>query len=205
VDTDPGPEFWARQHDQLVVINAMDAAVQADPDRFTGLVPNGSGELTVRLVDPAAADEPAFAALLSDAATAGIAVTISPAPRPLAVLEHVMAEATRSIGQLGPVSAGAEWWIDSATATVRVRVAAAHAATMRAALGGDGDALVVEEVPIEEDMTAFPWPQRAPEPGWPVPDPPVAEAAGHTAATLAGPTARRGSRSRSTSTGTPCS
>ena len=66
-----------------------------------------------------------------------------------------------------------------------MRVAAAHAATARAALGGHGDALVVEEVPIEEGMTAFWWPQHAPEPGWPQPNPPVAEAAGQPAATLA--------------------
>jgi hypothetical protein len=85
---DPGPEFWARQHDQLVVIIEQ-------PDRFTGLTTNGSGHVVIHLVDPAAAEQDRFRALLQDAQREKIEVELAQGLRPLRELNQTMERPNR--------------------------------------------------------------------------------------------------------------
>ena len=162
---DPGPEFWARQSVQLVAINALRRWIDAHPDRFTGLTTNGSGHVAVHLVDPAAADQKRFRALLEDARRRGIEVELAKGRRPLRMLNEIMDDVVRGQVFTGvrPVSYG----IDVATATVQVTVAARAVDEARRACARYGGAVVVTAVDRSR-FTTLPG-SSEPREGWPVP------------------------------------
>jgi hypothetical protein len=165
VTDDPGPEFWARQHDQLVVINELQRLIDEQSDRFTGLVTNGSGHVVIHVVDTAVVEEERFRALLQVARREGIEVEVVPGLRPLRTLKRIMDDVIRGEVFAGarPVSCG----IDVATSTVQVTVAARAVEEARRACARYDGAVVV----IAVDRNAFgPLPGRRDSPaGWPVP------------------------------------
>jgi hypothetical protein len=164
VTDDPGPEFWARQHDQLVVINELRRLIDEQPDRFTGLTTNGSGRVVIHVVDLAAVEQERFRALLQDARREKIEIDVVPGLRPLRGLNRIMDDMGRGqVLGMRPVSCG----IDVATSTVQITVAARIVEEARRACARYDGAVVITAV----DRNAFgPLPGRRDSPaGWPVP------------------------------------
>ena len=162
---DPGPEFWARQHDQLVVINELRRLIDEQPDRFTGLTTNGSAHVVIHLVDPAAAEEDRFRALLQDAQREKIEVELVQGRRPLRLLKRIMDDVLcgQVFAGVCPVSCG----IDVATATVQVTVAERAVEEARRECGRYDGAVVVTAIDRSR-FTTLPGHSGSRE-GWPVP------------------------------------
>ena len=164
---DRGPEFWARQHDQLVVINALQRLIDEQPDSFTGLTTNGSVHVVIHLVDPTAADQAPFRALLQDARRENIEIALAQGLRPLRTLNQIMSDIVRSkiFTEVGVHVVGCG--IDVATATVQVTVAARSVADARRACARYDGAIVITAV----DRNAFGMlsRHRGSREGWPVP------------------------------------
>ena len=179
---DPGPEFWARQHDQLVVVNELQRLIDEQPDRFTGLTTNGSAHIVVHLVDPTAAEEDRFRALLQDAQRETIEVELVQGRRPLRLLNRIMSDIGR-----GKIFAAAGvhvigCGIDTATATVQVTVAARSVQDARRACARYDGAIVITAVD-RSALTLFHH-SRSRE-GWPVPSVPPASTIGQPVAAVA--------------------
>ncbi len=168
---DPGPEFWRRQHDQLVVINELRRLIDEQPDRFTGLTTNGSAHVVVHLVDPTAAEKDRFRALLQDARRENIAIELVQGLRPLRLLNQIMSDIGRGkiFAEVGVHVIGCG--IDTATATVQVTVAARSVADARRACARYGGAIVITAAD-RSGLTLFHH-SRSRE-GWPVPSVPPA-------------------------------
>lgn len=166
--TDPGPESWARQGAQLVVIDAMKSLIDAEPDRFTGVKTDTSARVTLYVIDPGVLDEPPFARLLVDADRERMAITIAPGVRPLRELNRIMDDILRTqpFESLGAFRAG--WWIDPPTGTVQVQVAEVAVEAVRAAFAGYGDAVVVLSVGPPDLTIRLPR-HSGSRAGWPVP------------------------------------
>jgi len=144
--TDPGPEFWARQARQLMVINAIQELIREEPDRYIGLSANGSAQVSVHVVDPSVRRDPRLAGLLEDARTAGIELTLVEGARSLRMLDGIMSEILRLEGPDRP-GVGTEFGVDPVTATVRIRVpAAGRPDAVRSRFAHHGDAVVVEVI-----------------------------------------------------------
>jgi hypothetical protein len=134
-----------------VVINALRRLIDEQPDRFTGLTTNGSSRVVVHLVDPAAADQDRFRALLRDARRESIEVEFAEGLRPLRALRRIMDDIGRGriLAEVGVHVVGCG--IDIATATVQVVVAARSVPDARRACARYDGAVVINAV----DRSAF--------------------------------------------------
>lgn len=175
--TDPGPEYWRRQAAQLPVIGAMQSLVEQEPDRFTGLTSVGSDRVTLHVVDPTVRQDDRLVTLLEDARKAGIEVGFTDSPRSLRDLDAINDEILRTDPFTTNGVRTAEFWIDPATATVRIHVADSAVDVVRRVFARHGDAVVVTghgPVDLSTRLPRFPG-SRA---GWPVPTPAPDQAAG---------------------------
>lgn len=143
---DPGPEHWRRQHLQLEVYNALLRIVEGEPDRFTGLVGDGSGEtmrLTVHSFDPTVRDDARIVALVARAPEVDVEVTFVDSRRSLreltAVHDDVMRQRPSQENGLRAVMS----WIDPAAATVRVQLADSAVDRVQKQFAHHGDAVTV--------------------------------------------------------------
>jgi hypothetical protein len=164
---DPGLNFGARQHDQLVVINNLRRLIDEQHDRFTGLTTDGSSHVVVYLVDPTAAEQDRFLSLLHDARRENVVVELVPGLRSLRELNQIMNDIGRgdtfTEDAVSPVSCG----IDVATATVQVTVAARSVTAARRACARYDGAVVITAVD-RSAFTTLPT-HRGSREGWPVP------------------------------------
>lgn len=166
--TDPAPGYWRRQAAQLPVINAMRALIDGEPDRFTGLTTDGSDRVTLHVVDPSVREDERLVALLDDAHSVDIEVEFTEGPRSLRELAAIKEEILRT----GPFRESgvraARFWIDPATATVRIHVADPAVDLVRRVFARHGDAVVVTgEGPVDRSMRLGRF--TGSREGWPVP------------------------------------
>jgi hypothetical protein len=157
---------WAKQSAQLTVINAIQDLIKQESTRCTGLVAEGSGRVTIHVVDPAMYRDDRMRALLDDAREAGIEVMQATSPRSL----HELTAVHDAIVGPGPLD-GIRWtqmWIDPGTAAVAVRVADSSVDTARRALADYAAAVVVIGAgPV--DLSARLPRHRESRDGWPIP------------------------------------
>ncbi|MEJ3655573.1 hypothetical protein WEH80_21620 [Actinomycetes bacterium KLBMP 9759] len=185
---DPGAEFWARQAEQLVVINHIQAMVREQPERFTGLVTRGSGFARVHVVDGAVTLEPPFVALVDQAGVAGIDLVVVRGSRSRKQLEEIRREVDDVLREAGIVVVGCAIEVESGS--VGLRVAARWAERAREACARYGSAVTI----IEIDRSASATLPFHPRPGddWPQPSIPVAEQIGRDVEAVAGLYRREG-------------
>lgn len=141
--TGPGPGYWERQAEQLAVIDAVQDLVDREPDRLTGLTTAGSGRVTLHVADPAVLQDGRLVALLQDARAVGIEVTSDVGPRSLRELRAIQDEILRTRPFHTHGIGVAQFWIDPATATVRILVADSAVDRVRQVFARHGDAVVV--------------------------------------------------------------
>ncbi|GEL26054.1 hypothetical protein PSU4_50080 [Pseudonocardia sulfidoxydans NBRC 16205] len=169
--TDPGSEYWRRQAVQLEVYNGLLRIVEADPDRFTGLVGDNSGEtmrLTIHAVDPTVRDDERIAAQVAQASKGDVEITFVDSRRSLRELTAVQADIIRQNPLQENGSRGIELWIDAAASTVCVRVADSAVDTMRRQFAHHGDGVtVVGNGSV--DLSIRLGRHTGPREGWPVP------------------------------------
>ncbi|ODU03255.1 MAG: hypothetical protein ABS81_14935 [Pseudonocardia sp. SCN 72-86] len=170
--TDPGPEYWRRQTSQLEVYNALLRIVEAEPDRFTGLVGDGSGEtmrLTLYAVDPTVRDDARIAALVARAPDVHVEVTIVDSRRSLRELTAVRDDIIRNEPlRRDDGFRGIELWIEPVQETVVVRVSDSFVDTIRRRFAHHGDAVTaVGNGPV--DLSIRLGRHTGSREGWPVP------------------------------------
>ncbi|WP_232666792.1 hypothetical protein [Pseudonocardia sp. TRM90224] len=179
---DPGPEFWARQQSQLVVINRIRDMIDEQPDRFTGLVTNGSGHATVYVVDPAATQQPRFVALVDEAGGAGIDLVVTQGVRSSKLLDAIMSEVGAVLAEADVVAVGTG--VDVVSGSVEVHVATRWIDRARAVCAARyGPAVTI----IEIDRNAFSKLPFHPEPAddWPRPSVPITDQIGRDVGAVA--------------------
>ncbi len=182
---DPGPEYWRRQAAQLPVINAIQSLIDQEPDRFTGLTTGGSDHVTLHVVDPTVRQDDRLVALLDDARSVDIEVEFADSARSLRELKAINDE----ILQTDPLQKNgvraAEFWIDPATATVRIHVADSAVDVVGRVFARHGDAVVVTgNGPV--DLSTRLRPFSGSRAGWPVPTLAPDQAAGRPTQEVAG-------------------
>ena len=184
--TDPGPEFWRRQAEQLTVIGAVEDLVDREPDRFTGLTAAGSGHVTLHVTDPAVLGDARLVALLEDARAVGIDVTSAVGPRSLRELRAIYDEILRTDPFRAHGVDAAEFRIEPATATVRILVADVDVDLVRQVFAPHGDAVVVIGCG-PPDLSTRLGRHTGPRDGWPVPTLAPDDAAGRPVEEVAEP------------------
>ncbi|GAY13084.1 hypothetical protein [Pseudonocardia sp. N23] len=184
---DPGPEYWRRQHAQLEVYNELLRIVEGEPDRFTGLVGDGSGEtmrITVHAVDPTVRYDERVAGLVARAPHVDVEVTFVDSRRSLRELTAIRDDVVHQNPLQESGLRGLELWIDPSEETVYVRVADSAVETIRRRFAQHGAALTVVgngPADLSTRLRRF----SGSRDGWPVPTLDPDDAAGRPAEEVA--------------------